>query len=189
MDINIIEIALAIILIFMIISVTFLIKSKETFSKILFFGFVIVVDCGSHCTVCSLYESEYVYRCCDYDGHSWIYGCAVLRRISKKEGGVMMIVLSNVCIVAALIVMTCGIIGLLRWQDFYRRLLYVALVDTIGVILLLLGLVLRQNDLFIALKFLFLVVCIFFTAPIISHKLGRSAYKSLHRGEVEEIDE
>lgn len=100
-----------------------------------------------------------------------------------------MLIFSNILIVVALIIMTCGMIGLIRWHDFYGRLLYVALVDTIGAIVLLLGLACRQEDVFIALKILLLVGCIFLTAPMISHKLGRSAYKSLHRGEVEELDE
>lgn len=100
-----------------------------------------------------------------------------------------MLVLSNIIIGIGLLIMGCGMIAFVRWSGFYHRLLYASLVDTIGLIVLLIGVSLRQGSVFAALKILFLVFCVFLTSPIISHKLGRSAYKSLHRGEVKEINE
>lgn len=85
--------------------------------------------------------------------------------------------------------MTCGIIGLFRARGFYRRLLVCALVDTAGILIMLIALALRAWSIAVALKILLLMICIFLTAPLISHKLGRSAYMSGHRGQTEEIDE
>ncbi len=100
-----------------------------------------------------------------------------------------MLFVSNVFIGISLVLFVCGTIGLVRFDGFYRRLLYAALIDTSGIIVLFLGLLLRQNTLFAALKVGFLILCIFCTSPIITHKLARSAYKSIHRGGVKEIDD
>ncbi len=100
-----------------------------------------------------------------------------------------MVIASNIMIVFSMIMMTCGMIGLIRSKSFYRRLINIALVDTIGVLSLLLGLIIRQSSWQIAGKLLFLGLIIFLIAPVISHKLGRSAYISLHRGGVKEIHE
>lgn len=80
-----------------------------------------------------------------------------------------------------LFVMVCGVIGMIRFRTFYRRLLLGALVDTVGLLLLLLGVLLRQGQTAFALKTGLLMTAILLTAPLISHKLGRSAYLSGYR--------
>lgn len=80
-----------------------------------------------------------------------------------------------------LFVMVCGVIGMIRFRTFYRRLLLGALVDTAGLLLLLLGVLLRQGQTAFALKTGLLMAAILLTAPLISHKLGRSAYLSGYR--------
>lgn len=97
--------------------------------------------------------------------------------------------LSTILIGISIVIMTCGMIGLLRSKDFYHRLLVCALVDTSGLLVMLIGLALRAPTVSIALKILMLVLAIFLTAPLISHKLGRSSYISGHRGNTEEIHE
>ncbi len=100
-----------------------------------------------------------------------------------------MIIASNVLLAIALILMTIGMIGLFRAKGFYRRLLTCALIDTIGFLFLLIGLIFRAPSLSFALKIILLLVVIFLTAPLISHKLGRSSYMSGHLEETEEIHE
>ncbi len=99
-----------------------------------------------------------------------------------------MLILSNIFIGMGLLFLSCGMIGMLRFRGFYRRLLYASLIDTVGMITLLLGLAFRQDHVAVVLKMGFLILCIFLTSPIISHKLGRSAYMSNHREEVKEYD-
>lgn len=95
---------------------------------------------------------------------------------------------SNIVIGIALLTMLCGMIGLLRSAGFYRRLLVASLVDTAGLLLLLLGLCLRAESVALSLKTLLLAGAILLTAPLVTHKLGRAAYLSGHREEEEEYD-
>lgn len=90
--------------------------------------------------------------------------------------------LLGTCVMAlGLFVMVCGVIGMVRFRTFYRRLLLGALLDTAGLLLLLLGVLLRQGQTAFALKTGLLMAAILLTAPLISHKLGRSAYLSGYR--------
>lgn len=84
-------------------------------------------------------------------------------------------------LLAGLFVMLCGVIGLIRFRTFYRRLLCGALLDTAGLLLLLLGLAVWQGSLTFALKLLLLIGAVLLTSPLISHKLGRCAYLSGYR--------
>lgn len=95
-----------------------------------------------------------------------------------------MMLVANVVIAAGLVILVCGMIGLLRAQSFYRRLLAGALIDTAGLLVLLLGVLLRQGWSTFSLKLLLLMCAVLMTAPLISHKLGRAAYLSGHREEV-----
>lgn len=80
--------------------------------------------------------------------------------------------------VLGLAVMACGIIGLIRFRGFYRKLLAGALLDTAGLLLLLFGTAVRQGFTFFSLKILLLALVVFLTAPLITHKIARSAYLS-----------
>ncbi len=100
-----------------------------------------------------------------------------------------MILFSNILIAIAILLMTLGMVGLFRSKGFYRRLLTSALIDTMGLMLFLFGLALRTATLSFSLKIILLIVAIFLTAPLISHKLGRASYLSGHKEEMEEINE
>lgn len=97
--------------------------------------------------------------------------------------------LGNAVIGLGLLILAFGMIGLVRAKGFYRRLLAGALVDTSGLLVLLFGVVLRQGIGTFSLKVLLLMVAVFLTAPLITHKLGRSAYLAGHRDGVRKYDE
>lgn len=99
-----------------------------------------------------------------------------------------MTIAGNIVIGAGLIVLLCGMLGLIRAKSFYHRLIAGALVDTAGLLIILFGVCLRQGIQASSLKILLLMGVIFLTAPLITHKLGRSAYLSGHREEVCEYD-
>lgn len=100
-----------------------------------------------------------------------------------------MTLLGNAIIGLGLIILACGMIGLIRARGFYRRLLAGALIDTAGLLVLLLGAAVRQGFGAFSLKVLLLIGAVFLTSPLITHKLGRSAYLSGHREGVREYDE
>lgn len=94
-----------------------------------------------------------------------------------------MMLLGNAVIITGLLSMLCGIVGLLRFRTFYRRIVIGSLLDTAGLLLLLSGLAMRQGLTTFSLKLWLLLAVVFLTAPLITHKIGRCAYLSGYREE------
>lgn len=86
-----------------------------------------------------------------------------------------------ILMIAGVLLMTAGIVGVIRYRTFYSRLLVSALADTAGVLLMLGGAALWRAPSAFSVKILLMMGIILLTAPLISHKLGRSAYVSGHR--------
>ncbi len=100
-----------------------------------------------------------------------------------------MILISDILIVCSMAVIICGFIGIIRSRGVYAKLLTSALIDTAGLLIMLIALALRSSDLAVALKILFIALATFITAPLISHKIGRSSFIAGHREVTEEVDE
>ena len=79
---------------------------------------------------------------------------------------------------AGLLLMAAGIFGIFRFKTFYARMLVVSKVDTVGVVVFLLGLALRHGFSFFSGKVLLIVVCVLILSPLVSHVVARSAYIS-----------
>ena len=90
---------------------------------------------------------------------------------------------------AGLFIMLCGIAGLLKNPGFYRRLLLSSLIDTVGLLVLLAGVAVRQGLGSFSFKVILLMGIVILTAPLSAHKLGRAAYLSGHREGGMEHDE
>ncbi|MEM7365824.1 MAG: monovalent cation/H(+) antiporter subunit G [Pseudomonadota bacterium] len=73
-----------------------------------------------------------------------------------------------------------GSIGMHRFPDFYSRLHAAGITDTLGTILLLIGLAM-QADAGDALKLLLVFGFLFFTSPVAAHSLANAAIKSGHK--------
>jgi multicomponent Na+:H+ antiporter subunit G len=74
-----------------------------------------------------------------------------------------------------------GTIGLLRFPEVYTRLHAVTKADTLGVGLILVGLMLYQLYQGVTLdsvKMLFIIIFVFLTSPTAAHALARAAYKN-----------
>jgi multicomponent Na+:H+ antiporter subunit G len=71
-----------------------------------------------------------------------------------------------------------GTIGLLRFPDVYTRLHAVTKADTLGVGLILVGLMLYQGVTLDSVKMLFIIIFVFLTSPTAAHALSRAAYKN-----------
>lgn len=72
---------------------------------------------------------------------------------------------------------------------FYRRLLLSSLIDTVGLLVLLAGVAVRQGLGSFSFKVILLMGIVILTAPLSAHKLGRAAYLSGHREGGMEHDE
>ncbi|MEL6746468.1 MAG: monovalent cation/H(+) antiporter subunit G [Pseudomonadota bacterium] len=66
-------------------------------------------------------------------------------------------------------------IGLVRMPDLYTRLHAASLVDSLGSLLILAGLLLQATDWIVAVKLVLLYALIFFTTPVASHALAQAA--------------
>ena len=87
-------------------------------------------------------------------------------------------IIGNIIIGIGLVFVLFGIIGLIKFKDFYRRILVNAKIDTMGVITIIIGVGVRHGFSFFTLKAGLMIILILFTNPIISHMIARSAYVS-----------
>jgi len=69
-------------------------------------------------------------------------------------------------------------VGLLRFPDFYTRAHAVGKAETLGSMLVLVGLTLYNGIDLISVKILLILVIIFVTNPTATHALMRSAFRS-----------
>jgi multicomponent Na+:H+ antiporter subunit G len=68
-----------------------------------------------------------------------------------------------------------GGIGLLRMPDFYTRVHAASVTDTLGVGLILAGLVLQAGWTLVTAKLIVIGLLVFFTSPAATHALARAA--------------
>jgi multicomponent Na+:H+ antiporter subunit G len=68
-----------------------------------------------------------------------------------------------------------GALGLLRMPDFYTRMHAASVTDTVGAVLMLLGLLLQAGLTLIGVKLLIIAALLLFTSPTASHALARAA--------------
>ncbi len=77
-------------------------------------------------------------------------------------------------IVGAFLMLTAAI-GLVRFPDVYSRMHATGKCDTLGVSLMLMGLVIFQGPDLVSVKLLFIIFFVLFTGPVAVHALFRAA--------------
>jgi len=87
--------------------------------------------------------------------------------------------LSWISLVAGSSFIIIGAIGLIRFPDFFTRLHAVGVIDTLGCIFIMLGLMLQAGLSIVTVKLFFVVIFILFTTPAAAHALAKAA---LHGG-------
>ncbi len=88
-------------------------------------------------------------------------------------------VLSWACLVAGGFFCVVGGIGLIRMPDFYTRMHAASVTDTLGMGLLIIGMILQAGATLVSAKLIIIAVLLLFTGPVATHALARAA---LHRG-------
>lgn len=68
-----------------------------------------------------------------------------------------------------------GAVGTMRFPDFYSRLHSAGVTDTLGAILILLGLMFLTGDILIIVKLLFIGLFLFITGPTATHAIANAA--------------
>lgn len=83
--------------------------------------------------------------------------------------------ISWVSIVGGVVFCLIGGYGLLKLKDVYARLHAASLIDTLGVGLILIGLMFQAGFTLVTAKLVLILVFIFFTSPTATHALARAA--------------
>ncbi len=81
--------------------------------------------------------------------------------------------LSAVCTLGGLFAILSGIVGVFRFRHAMSRLHAAALLDTAGLLLMLLGLMIAEGLTVATLKMAALIVFLWLTSPISSHLIAR----------------
>lgn len=93
----------------------------------------------------------------------------------------MINILTTVLIAAGILVLACGVIGILRLPDFYTRMHAAGKTDSLGAVLVAVGFALYSGqslafaDLLVSLKILFIAVFIFVASPTATHAIMQTA--------------
>lgn len=89
-------------------------------------------------------------------------------------------IVSYILISAGFMFMLFGIIGIFTFKNFYPRLLASSKVDTVGIMTLILGMMLRHGFSFFSGKLLILLAIIMIINPLEAYILGHSAHARGH---------
>ena len=88
----------------------------------------------------------------------------------------MIDVLSGLLIVAGTVFLLTGVLGVLRFPDFYSRLHAAGKGDTLGQALVLVGLMLVAGLTLVSVKLAFVIIFVFIFNPTATHALARGAW-------------
>jgi multicomponent Na+:H+ antiporter subunit G len=83
--------------------------------------------------------------------------------------------LSGILLLAGGLFCLVGGIGLLRMPDFYTRMHAASVTETLGVGLVLLGLMLQAGWTLVTVKLAMIGLLVFFVSPTASHALAKAA--------------
>ncbi|MBM4325884.1 MAG: monovalent cation/H(+) antiporter subunit G [Deltaproteobacteria bacterium] len=89
-----------------------------------------------------------------------------------------------VCVVAGLVFFAGGTLGLLRFPDFYSRLHPAGKLDTMGALLVILGLAIHQlfpvtlGSALTGLKLILIVVFVFLASPTATHAIVDAGFRA-----------
>lgn len=83
--------------------------------------------------------------------------------------------LSWISLLAGSTFLIIGTIGLIRFPDFFTRLHASSIVDTLGCIFIMVGLMLQAGLSIITVKLMLIVIFILFTSPTAAHALAKAA--------------
>ena len=83
------------------------------------------------------------------------------------------LILSAILVAAGLVFVISSVVGVWRFKYVLNRMHAAALGDTLGMLLIILGLAVRTGFQMVTLKLLLLVVIWWLSSPVASHLIGR----------------
>ena len=92
--------------------------------------------------------------------------------------GMLVDALSGLFITLGVIALLIGSLGLVRLPDLFSRTHAVGMMDTAGVGLIILGLIVHEGLTLISFKLALVGIFLFFTSPISTHAVAQVAFRS-----------
>ncbi|MDO4594927.1 MAG: monovalent cation/H(+) antiporter subunit G [Tissierellia bacterium] len=92
--------------------------------------------------------------------------------------------ISNILFIIGMIFMFIGVIGMQRFNTFYKRLMASTLIDTAGFLSILLALIFRLGFNAISAKILLLFFTVLVINPIFTHMIIQFSWKSGNKEDV-----
>ena len=86
-----------------------------------------------------------------------------------------MIIISWVMLLLGSAFCLIGTLGLMRLPDFYSRVHAASIIDSLGTILVLLGLLVQTQDLLVIAKLMLILLFMMLTGPTAVHALAHTA--------------
>jgi multicomponent Na+:H+ antiporter subunit G len=87
-------------------------------------------------------------------------------------------IIAAILILAGMFFLLMGCLGLFRFPDYYSRMHAAGKCDTLGSLLIVVGLALHHGFHLGSLKLVFIAVFIFLTSPTATHAIARAAWRS-----------
>ncbi|MFW5976666.1 MAG: monovalent cation/H(+) antiporter subunit G [Bacillota bacterium] len=85
-------------------------------------------------------------------------------------------IVASLFLISGLFFFSVGTIGLIRLPDIYTRMHASTKCDTLGVSLILIGIMINLGLTWLSLKLLLIIIFIWLTNPTAAHAIGRAAY-------------
>ena len=100
-----------------------------------------------------------------------------------------MTIAGEAIIILGLAFVSIGVVGMIRFKNFYTRILVTAKIDTVGLMTILIGVAVRNGFGFFSLKILLIIVIMMIINPLASHMIARSAHLSGYMTEAQKKQE
>lgn len=85
-------------------------------------------------------------------------------------------IIASLFVLGGLFFFIVGTIGLLRMPDVYSRMHATTKCDTLGVSLIMTGIIVGQGLSWVTLKLVLIIIFIWLTTPTAAHAIARAAY-------------
>lgn len=90
----------------------------------------------------------------------------------------MNVIIGNIIIGAGILIMFIGMVGFYRFKEFYAKLLVSAIIDTMGLITVLIGAIVHSGFNWFSLKVILILGIILVLSPVSISKIALSARSS-----------
>ncbi|MGB0629955.1 MAG: monovalent cation/H(+) antiporter subunit G [Alphaproteobacteria bacterium] len=95
-------------------------------------------------------------------------------------------ILSWICLIGGSFFVVVGGIGVLRMPDVYTRSHAAGITDTMGALLILVGLMFQAGLTLVTVKLVMILIFLLFTSPASSHALNHTAWANGLRPKMED---